>query len=49
VKNWLRFGNCYYNSAMEINLGADTSGLYTLETVTGEGDSSKESGESDRE
>ncbi|XP_059351189.1 ralA-binding protein 1-like isoform X2 [Daphnia carinata] len=25
---------------MEINLGADTSGLYTLETVTGEGESS---------
>ena len=42
--------NYLYNSAMEMNLGADTSGLYTLETITnGEGDSSKESGESDRE
>ncbi|KAK4008868.1 hypothetical protein OUZ56_013994 [Daphnia magna] len=32
---------------MEINLGAETSGLYTLETVIREDDSSKESGESD--
>lgn len=34
---------------MEINLGAETSGLYTLETVIREDDSSKESGESDCE
>lgn len=34
---------------MEINLGADTSGLYTLENVTGDCESSKESGESDCE
>jgi len=34
---------------MEINLGADTAGLYAMELATGEGESSKESGESDCE
>lgn len=34
---------------METNLGADISGLYNLESATGDGGSSKESGESECE